>query len=548
MPARRLLLVMLLAAVAIRSARADGVPVGPVLTEDESRPAVIPDGHGGAVVSYKTASLRVGAVHVNASGAPDGGLGFAPSTMPFPLDATDPLRVALPTDTQFVVASDRATATSPVLTSLRTGGSVTTGFPVGLAMPYRDPALVAGLGGRTLIVSKNDDATTFWTLRAAIIRANGQVESSVQLSSGVQFFDADALDATTDGAGGLIAVFPYYDVNGSGSKDLAVFRYTASGTRPWGDVPRPIVFASQDQTDPHIVPDGNGGVLFAWTDPRTYGNGSDIYALHIDRDAQRVAGWDYYGQPVCDAPGEQSQPRITVDGFGGAWVVWKDQRSDTAGDLRYSHVLADGTFPPGFTSSGLELVTAPGVQAEAQLAPDGAGGFFAVWRDERSGNADIYAQHVLATGMVSTGWTANGRSLTTAAGTQEQPSIANVGIGKVIVAWRDARTSPSRIYALSVVDAATTGVPAAGAGTLRISAAISNPDQVRLQLSLPAAGPARVELVDVSGRRRASLACSGPLQGAALTLRPASRLEPGRYFARVSQGGASASAGVIVLR
>jgi len=548
MPVRHLLRALLLAAVATRSALADGVPVGPVPTEDQSRPAVTSDGHGGAVVTYKTASLKVGAVHVNSSGAVDGGLGFAPKAMPFALDATDPMRVVLPSDTQLVIASDRATATGPVVTSMRPGGSITSGFPVGLSMPYRDPVLVPGLGGRTLIVSKNDDATTYWTLRAAILGANGQVQSSVQLPSPVQFFNADQLDATTDGAGGLIAVFPYYDASGGGSKDIAVFRYTSSGARPWGDVPRPVVFAPQDQVDPHVIADGVGGALFAWTDPRTSGNGSDIYALHIDRDAQRLPGWDFYGQPVCDAIGEQSQPRLAQDGFGGAWVVWKDQRSDLAGDLRYSHVLSNGAFASGFTSSGLQLVTAAGVQGEARIAGDGAGGIFAVWRDERSGNADIYIQHVLANGTLPAGWPVNGKPLTTAAGTQEQPAIASTGAGRVLVAWRDARTSPSRIYAAAVVDAGTTAVPVTGGGGLRISASAASPTEVRLRLSLPTAGTARVEVVDVSGRRLASRECSGPLDAATVTLRAAVPLEPGRYFARVTQDGASASTGVIVLR
>jgi hypothetical protein len=548
MPVRHLLRALLLAAVATRSALADGVPVGPVPTEDQSRPAVTSDGHGGAVVTFKTASLKVGAVHVNSSGAVDGGLGFAPRAMPFALDAANPMRVVLPSDTQLVIASDRATATGPVVTSMRPGGSITTGFPVGLSMPYRDPVLVPGLGGRTLIVSKNDDATTYWTLRAAILGANGQVQSSVQLPSPVQFFNADQLDATTDGAGGLIAVFPYYDASGGGSKDIAVFRYTSSGARPWGDVPRPVVFAPQDQVDPHVIADGAGGALFAWTDPRTSGNGSDIYALHIDRDAQRLPGWDFYGQPVCGAIGEQSQPRLAQDGFGGAWVVWKDQRSDLAGDLRCSHVLSNGAFASGFTSSGLQLVTAAGVQGEARIAGDGAGGIFAVWRDERSGNADIYIQHVLANGTLPAGWPVNGKPLTTAAGTQEQPAIASTGAGRVLVAWRDARTSPSRIYAAAVVDAGTTAVPVTGAGALRISASAASPTEVRLRLSLPTAGTARVEVVDVSGRRLASRECSGPLDAATVTLRAAVPLEPGRYFARVTQDGASASTGVIVLR
>ena len=547
MIARRTLPALLLAAVTTRYALADGAPLGPVPSEDQSRPTVTADGRGGALVTYKTASLKIGAIHVTAGATPDGGLGFAPAAMPFALEAGEPLRLSLASDTQLVLASDRATSTSPVVTSVRSGGTAAPGFPV-VSMAHRHPALVPGLGGRTLIVSKNSDAATFWTLRAAIIGANGAVQASIQVSSPLQFFNADRLDATTDGAGGLIAVFPYYDGMNSGSKDLAVFKYTASGARPWGNGPVPIVYASNDQTDPHIVPDGAGGVLFAWTDPRTASQGSDIYALHLDRDGQRVPGWQYYGQPVCDALGEQSQPRLVPDGFGGAWVVWKDQRADLAGDLRCSHVLANGTFAPGFTSAGRELCTAPGAQGEAELAGDGAGGFFAVWSDERSGNADIYAQHVLANGTLAAGWPVNGRSLSTAPGAQDEPSIASVAGGKAVIAWRDARTSPARVYATAVVDAGTTAAPAPVAGALRIAAAGAGRGEVSVRLSLPLAGPARVELVDVSGRVRARRDLDGPLESGSVALPASGVLEPGLYFALVRQGEASASARVTLLR
>jgi hypothetical protein len=548
MPARRLLSALLLAAVIARTAHADGAPLGPVPTEDLSRPAVTSDGHGGALVTYKTASLKLGAVHVNGNALADGGIGFAPATMPFTLEAGEPVRVSLPTDSQVVLGADRATSSSPVITSVRSGGTASPGFPVGVAMAHRYPVLVRGLAGRTLIVSKNSDAVSFWTLRAAIIGANGVVQSAVQLPSAVQFFSADRLDATTDGAGGLIAVFPYYDVNAGGSKDLAVFKYTATGARPWGDVPRPMVFAANDQTDPHIIPDGAGGALFAWTDPRAVSRGSDVFALHIDKDAQRVAGWGFYGQAVCDALGEQSQPRLTSDGFGGAWVVWKDQRDDLAGDLRCSHVLANGSFAPGFTSAGRELCTAPGVQAEADVAGDGAGGFYAVWRDERSGNADIYAQHVLSNGTLPAGWPVNGRALTTATGTQEQPAIASISAGRAVIAWRDGRSSPARIYATAVVDAGTTDTPAPGAGALRIAVAGAAGNELRVRLSLPAPGAAHLDVLDLSGRVRARLDVSGPLDGVIVSLRAGAHLEPGLYFARVRQGANSASARATLLR
>jgi hypothetical protein len=67
-------------------------------------------------------------------------------------------------------------------------------------------------------------------------------------------------------------------------------------------------------------------------------------------------------------------------------------------------------------------------------------------------------------------------------------------------------------------------------------------------LSLPAPGPAHLDVLDLSGRVRARLDVSGPLDGAIVSLRAGSHLEPGLYFARVRQGANSASARATLLR
>jgi hypothetical protein len=530
------------------AARADGAPIGPAPTEAQSRPSVGSDLAGGAIVSYKTASLRVGAVHVNAAGVPDGGFGFGPSALPVSLEASEPLRTAVASASQLRVVADRAAAATPVLTQVQNGGGASVGYPVSLPMPLRHPAIVAGLSGRTLLVAKDDDATSFWTLRAAIIRANGTVQFSIQVSSQLQFFNADAIDACSDGAGGLIAAMPYYDFNSTGSRDVAVWRLTATGARPWGDQAVPVVSASSDQTDVHIVSDGKGGALMAWTDARADTRSTDIFALRIDSTLTRAPGWNFYGSAVCDALGAQSQPRITPDGSGGMWVVWLDQRLGLDGDLRYSHVLGNGALAAGFTSDGTPLCSAAGAQGETALAGDGAGGFFAVWRDDRSGNADIYAQHILASGAVAAGWVANGRALTTAAGAQDQPAIASVLAGKAVVAWRDARAGTTRIYATGVSDPATTDVAPEEATGLRLAAMSGGRHAAEVRVTLPAGPTAVLELLDVSGRVWANLRLAGPLHEQAVGLVPEAELAAGVYFARLRQGARTASTRLTVLR
>ncbi len=542
------LLALILLALAASPLHADGVPLGPWAGEAQLRPAVVPDGKGGAFVTYKTSAARFGAVHVNSTGVPDSGPGFDPVAVPFTLEPGEPLRVVLSSDSQLVIAADRAASAGATLTRLLPSGAVQPGFPVGLGVSYLHPVLVAGLGGRTLIVAKGSDATSFWTLRAAVVTADGQVESAMELSSQLQFFNVDPLDATTDGAGGLIAIMPFYDALNTGSKDLCAFRLAADGSRPWGDLPRPIVMMPRDQTEPRLVPDGVGGVVAVWTDPRSAGRSSDIYALRLDANMYRPPGWLFYGQAVCDASGEQTQPRLVRDGGSGVWVVWLDQRNGTDGDLRYSRMLWNGQLGPGFNHSGEVLCEAPGVQREAELAPDGAGGFYAVWRDERSGDADLYVQHVLGSGLVAPGWPAHGRPLVEAPGTQDQPALAAVPGGRAVIAWRDARDGSARIYSTAIDDPANADSNLPDVPGLALSAADPVRGELRATVSLPGAGAAVLELLDVTGRLRARTRLAGPLRAESVTLRPGEALEPGLYFLRLRQDVTSANVRVSVLR
>ena len=530
------------------AARADGLPVGPPPDEAQSRPAVTPDGRGGATVSYKTTTLKVGSVHVDASGSADGRFTIAPAALPFVIEPNELLRVLAPSDSQLIFAADNAPLSGPAITCLRSGGSATAGFPVALPTPLRRPAMVPGLGGRTLLVAKDADATSFWTLRAAIIGASGQLEFSLQLSSPIQFFMADALDACSDGAGGLLAAIPYYDPASTGSKDIAVWKLAADGSRPWGEIARPMVTASNDQTDVHVVPDELGGMIMVWTDPRAVSRSLDVFALRVDKNGARAGGWPFYGRPVCDANGAQSQPRITRDGLGGVWIVWLDRRAELVGDLRYSHLLGDGELAPGFTTDGSILCDAAGAQGEAAVAGDGAGGFFAVWRDDRAGAGDLYVQHVLATGAVAGSWEPNGRVLSAAAGVQDQPAIAAVQGGRAVLAWRDARSGSARIYAAGIEDASTTGVGTARSSTLRLSAAVAPGGHARVRVTLPAGEPGVLELIDVAGRALARATVTGPLSDHEVSFGAPPALRPGLYFVRLRQERAGAIARLTVLR
>lgn len=542
----RLIRILLLLLCLSRPAevRAQGTPVTGPLSEAQGSPVVTSDDRGGAFVSYKTTSLRLGSVHVGTTGVPDGRGELAPFTPPFDLEADQPLRVLALRDTALRFAADRASLGRPLLTQYRANGLLAPGYPASLAtLPFRHPVMVPGRRGGTVLLAKDSDTTSFWTLRTAIVRADGVVDTLSELRVNQQFFNNDRIAACRDSSGGMLAAMSFYDGFGTGSKDIGVFRVAADGSHPWGQALRILVIATRDQTDVQVAPDGVGGMLLAWTDPRsnTVGRSSDIFAHHVNKDGFRVIGWSYYGSPLCDAQGAQSEPRMAPDGTGGAWVVWYDQRASLDGDLRITHVLSDGRFASGFANGGTVLCDAPGVQREAAIVGDGGGGCFVAWRDHRNGDADVYAQHLTAAGLVAPGWEANGRAVCIAPGTQDQVALAPVLTGRALVAWRDARSGLARIYTAPLTDASVVDAPPFADRALRLEPHGSR----TVRVTLPQ-GEAAFELLDVTGRLLQRETLQGPLTSAdhALT----TELRPGLYFARLRQGAATATARLTVLR
>jgi len=120
------------------------------------------------------------------------------------------------------------------------------------------------------------------------------------------------------------------------------------------------------------------------------------------------------GLPVCTATGDQGQLDILPDGYGGTWITWSDQRLGMpAADIYLQHVLAQGVVDPGMPSDGRVVCNAFSIQQSPLLAPDGAGGVLVGWTDFRvSGvNADVYVHHVLSNGALDATWPFNGSGI-----------------------------------------------------------------------------------------------------------------------------------------
>src|SRR5262249_53915588 len=162
------------------------------------------------------------------------------------------------------------------------------------------------------------------------------------------------------------------------------------------------------------------------SDGRNYLN-ADIYAQHILQSGAIDPAWPADGRALCTNTKHQFFPLIVSDGAGGAIVTWRDLRNSPPGgcgcgipDVFAQHVLASGEVDPAWPVDGRGLCTADSSQYPTSIIGDGTGGAIVSWFDQRSGNYDIYAQHVQADGAVDPVWPANGRALCTAPNDQYQ--------------------------------------------------------------------------------------------------------------------------------
>ncbi len=88
--------------------------------------------------------------------------------------------------------------------------------------------------------------------------------------------------------------------------------------------------------------------------------------------------------------------------------------------------------------NGTPVCSEPGHQRYPHIIEDGAGGAFMAWEDARTGITDIYAQRMNAYGDVM--WAGGGVAVCTASGDQLRPTIVSDGAGGILIVWYDRRS------------------------------------------------------------------------------------------------------------
>ncbi|HEX5824722.1 MAG TPA: RHS repeat-associated core domain-containing protein [Candidatus Limnocylindrales bacterium] len=214
-------------------------------------------------------------------------------------------------------------------------------------------------------------------------------------------------------------------------------RDPATGT--WSASERVNNLTTGAQTQPAIAVDGAGNAYVVWADARLGASDDDIYF------AKRTAlsgGWTASTRVNNDGSGKrQNDPTIAISSSGVALAAWYDERGGGNKKNIYSARLAAG----GTTWSANFQVTknASAIKAEPDVAIGADGTGYLVWRDQQSGNADIWFSSLPNNG---TTWSTNAKiSDDPGTAAQDSPDIGVDTAGNLLVAWNDGRTTPSQI-------------------------------------------------------------------------------------------------------
>jgi len=326
--------------------------------------------------------------------------------------------------------------------------------------------------------------------------------------------------AVGDGSGGA------YVIGASlASFDPYLYRFAADGSVPAGWSAAGIALGGIDAPENALLA-MPGGVLAFWSTGLSGGNQFDLRALLVMPSGVAAPGWVMPGgNPICTQPGKRSSPLLIADGLGGAIACWLDQRDDaTTGMDVYATRLVEG----GPVATDASLIEASAEPDRVRLwwwSADGPR--FAATLERESGDA----------------------------GFTPIADLRADGSGTVRYEDDDVESGATYRYRLAVSDAgarrwvgeATVTIP--GAPSFALEPIRPNPSSGRFTLAftLPDTRPARIELVDLAGRRVSSEEIVPAHAGRFLLARELAG-GPGVYVVRLTQGGTTRTTRLVHVR
>ena len=436
-----------------------------------------------------------------------------------------------------------------------------------------EPDITAdGMGGAIIawVDSRVRDEQRIRSLR---IQADGSIAvgwpaGGVMMESSSSYYSDAQPRIAADGLGGAFVAWHAYN----GRSDIRVQHVTAAGAiaATWPLDGLSLCSQEGSQTRPIIISDHAGGGVVAWTDYRNGGVFSedadpDVYAQRFTAAGGIAAGWPVDGVALCRVSGDQINMRLSSDGAGGAIATWQDHRSERGGDIYAARVLERGFVPPRVTieidpdgskrplnlesnrritatilgTPSFDAATVRPGSIHLAGAPAQFKGRSSLKDVNRDGFADLSLNFELQRMNV-----APGDSLVALVG-EMFDGVVIEGTARVYVAGK--HSSGKKKPHLHDSDGQELELP--GGLSMRIVSETPSRGHLAVSFSLMGSSPARLELLDVTGRRIFIREVGDFGFGShSMDVVPDRTLAPGIYLMRLSQQSQVRLAKVVIVR
>ena len=265
---------------------ANGVPVC-TASLNQKNPRLVTDGANGAYIVWQDkrngVDYDIYAQHLNASGVS--------------LWATDGIAICTSVDKQ----------TNPKVVSDRLGGAIIT---------WQDKR--GGVSYDVYAQRVNSSGTTQWASNGTAICIADSSQTSI--------------DITSENISG--AILTWRDKRNGLFHDVYAQKVNLNGTVAWTVNGIKLTNGALTQTEPNICGDGAGGAIISWQDSTI--NNWDIKSQRVDQNGNAL--WNAGGNVVSNATNLQTIPKNISDGNGGSIFVWLDFRNGVNYDIYAQHL------------------------------------------------------------------------------------------------------------------------------------------------------------------------------------------------------------------
>jgi hypothetical protein len=207
------------------------------------------------------------------------------------------------------------------------------------------------------------------------------------------------------------------------------------------------------QQNPQVVPDDAGGCFITFQD-----NASGDYDIKFARYSNALSSLFGTVNLTQAALNSQAVPKMIPDGVGGVYVAWQDDRSALQSlDLYATRRNANGSLAAGWGSTGTRLCGKTTFQINYSLVTDAQHGLYAVWEDTHNGVSQNFATHFGSAGVILPGWSDDGDQIGPYSATRVQ-SVSD-GAGGIEILSLDARTPSTQTFSANHLTPARASYP-----------------------------------------------------------------------------------------